>query len=464
MKSKLGSLLFLLLSPVSLRSELVIHEWGTFTSLQDEAGQSIGGINTDDEPVPRFVHRLGHLLLLQPTEIPTIFFQGAPRCHPDVTMRLETPVTYFHLPEGGGKVENLTVSVDFRGGWLTEFYPNAEAKADGIERRSTHFGPLRSATMSSLTWSNLSVGGNWSGLETKDHVWTAPREVRAASVRTAAGEAEKFLFYRGVAHIEAPITVTQNAHARELELRGRWPTQIPGDAPAVKFLWLADIKPDRKVAFRVLPWLTLEPKEHAMKVSSDFSAREYSAENIGKLRASLHATLLAEGLFADEAQALLNTWELSYFKSPGRRLFFIVPPAWTDFHLPLRVSTAPKVTRVMVGRIELVTPEQRRLLRQLAAFSEKQITNEVVQLGESYFEQIRKQRVDLASVVHGERSLSSRGVIVPESYKAYLSLGRFRNALILDEARKRPAPGLDSFISTYRLQAYDPVQPGKTAR
>ena len=34
---------------------LVVHEWGTFTSLQDESGQAIGGLNTDDEPVPKAV-------------------------------------------------------------------------------------------------------------------------------------------------------------------------------------------------------------------------------------------------------------------------------------------------------------------------------------------------------------------------------------------------------------------------
>src|SRR6266700_8436110 len=28
---------------------LVIHEWGTFTNLQDESGKSVGGINSDDE-------------------------------------------------------------------------------------------------------------------------------------------------------------------------------------------------------------------------------------------------------------------------------------------------------------------------------------------------------------------------------------------------------------------------------
>src|ERR1039458_980515 len=38
---------------------LVVHEWGTFTSLQDEAGRTLGGINTDDEPVPAFCHDVG---------------------------------------------------------------------------------------------------------------------------------------------------------------------------------------------------------------------------------------------------------------------------------------------------------------------------------------------------------------------------------------------------------------------
>ena len=46
--------------------KLVVHEWGTFTSLQDEAGEAIGGINADDEPVPRFVRRLAPGFLIWP--------------------------------------------------------------------------------------------------------------------------------------------------------------------------------------------------------------------------------------------------------------------------------------------------------------------------------------------------------------------------------------------------------------
>src|SRR3954465_1974341 len=96
---------------------LIIHEWGTFTSLQNNNGEAIGGINSDDEPVPRFVHRLGYLFLLG-TEVPPSFAQGAPHCHPDVTMRLETPVIYFHPPVGKPLDKSFDLSATFKGGWL----------------------------------------------------------------------------------------------------------------------------------------------------------------------------------------------------------------------------------------------------------------------------------------------------------------------------------------------------------
>ena len=54
------------------------------------------------------------------------------------------------------------------------------------------------------------------------------------------------------------------------------------------------------------------------------------------------------------------TWEVTLFKSSGLRLFFMVPRAWTDSYLPLNVSVPADITRVMIGRIELVTPAQRQ--------------------------------------------------------------------------------------------------------
>src|SRR6185503_4601911 len=98
-----------------------------------------------------------------------------------------------------------------------------------------------------------------------------------------------------------------------------------------------------------------DSKKVLMHTPATFVSKEFSSDNLGKLKAALQNALVSEGLFTDEAQALLNTWELSYFKSAGLRVFFLVPRAWTDFYLPLEQSLRADINRVMVGRIELIT-------------------------------------------------------------------------------------------------------------
>src|ERR1700761_9372746 len=87
------------------QAPLIVHEWGTFTSLQDEQGNAIGGINVDDEPVPDFVwgayavrgdhHKDG---AYADFGLPPHFnfSKGWTPADQDVTMRLETPVIYFY--------------------------------------------------------------------------------------------------------------------------------------------------------------------------------------------------------------------------------------------------------------------------------------------------------------------------------------------------------------------------------
>jgi hypothetical protein len=57
----------------------------------------------------------------------------------------------------------------------------------------------------------------------------------------------------------------------------------------------------------------------------------------------------------------------------------------------------------------------------------------------------------------GQKPLASY-VTIPRTYQTYLELGRFRNALILDEAETHPTEGLTNFIAAYRLQAWHPVK------
>jgi hypothetical protein len=411
---------------------LVVHEWGTFTSLQDEQGEAIAGINGDDEPVPEFVHRISNFLLLGPEASIPILSQGAPHCHPDVTMRLETPVIYFH-PSLGMKLP-LTVDVDvaFQSGWLSEYYPDAEVEAPGVKGQMS-FGSIRSDTFGTLRWKNLQVGTDANGPETTSPDWLAPRAVQSAGVTSINGESERFVFYRGVGHVDSPVRVSRDVSKESLAftvyIRAAPPTkQTPF---VVRRLWLIEVRDDKSCAFRDMPGFEVPNggKSGVVATPPDtFNDSEFHAGNITKLRAAMRAALIEDGLFPDEADALLNTWKLSYFESPGLRLFYLLPRAWTDHVLPMRLSLDTELVRTMVGRIEIVTPEQRRLLQQISTGP--------------------------ASNPAWSTSRAATRQPMPNDFRAYRQLGRFRNALVLDELKRRQNKELKAFIQAYGLESY----------
>jgi hypothetical protein len=433
---------------------LVVHEWGTFTSLQDEAGRPIRGINTDDEPLPDFVHRLSHELIIDPSELAPVYYKGVPRVHRDVTMRLETPVIYFYPPAARHEPLRLDVRVEFRGGWLTEYFPDATVNAPGLAEGEFRFERIAGDTVGSLEWTNLEVGGRPRLLETDSRVWLAPRRVSGAAVETAAGEAEKYLFYRGVGHLAAPLTVTRDAQGDTLGIiEGFDPRHIPSSvgARAATRLWLVEVREDGAVAFRSLGQMPLafRPGRVLATTPAGFSASEFSRGNLDELRTEMHAALVQDGLFADEAEALLATWQLGYFESPGMRLFFLLPRCWTDAVLPLDISMPADVVRTMVGRIELVTPRHRELLERLS-------TGPVTQPEWFYtaLQRSEDQGTAMRALWEGKACLADVKVHVPEDYRAYLGLGRFRNALILDELSQRRSTTLDEFARCYHLSYF----------
>ncbi|MDB5329926.1 MAG: hypothetical protein JWP03_1077 [Phycisphaerales bacterium] len=437
---------------------LAVHEWGTFTVLQDEAGKPIGGINTDDEPVPNFVHTLHAMLLQHDSEVPPIYFKGWPRCDRDVYVRLETPVIYFHLPAGSAPVK-LDVDVSFNGGWLTQFYPDAKASAPGIQDDKFEFGKITEKTVGTLSWHDLTVGGTpRPAPPTTDKVWLAPRQVDAADVTTPAGESERFLFYRGVGHLRAPMTASRDASGKNLLIRPDWgdlARQTP--TPAVGPLWLLDVRDDGTSAMRAIDPAAFhgEAEKAQAEIPATFSPSEYSKDTLAAMRKELHGALMHDGLYSDEADSLLNTWEVSYFRRPGLRLFFMVPPVWTQHMLPLKVSQSAYVSRAMVGRIEIVTPEQRALLKRIGrgpASKPDWVQNAFLKAGggrEDYYREDWYKKV-----MAGKLSMLDVKAPMPDDYRAYLGLGRFRNALILDEGERAPTPALTQFIANYQLGAY----------
>ena len=465
---------------------LVVHEWGTFTSLQDEQGNTIGGVNTDEERLPEFVHDLRPVRMTTSSDLAPRFIKFAPMCAPEVTMRLETPVVYFHLP-AGVKEMKIDLRVDFRGGIMSQFYPDARIAVDGAtieDRQQWRYRTMTAATTSTLEWKGLLVGSGHDGPPTESPVWLAPRQVASARVATPEGERERYLFYRGLGHLDAPLVARRSAAGTELEVGARPDALGSGvTLTAIPRLWLADLRGDGRAAMRSVPTVTLDADRRVSRLSATFAAEDYSVARLAALRSELREGLISEGLHADEAEALLATWQESYFKAPGQRLFFLVPRAWTERYLPLSVKPLARIERALMGRIELVSPAQRQAITRIAAgpvsdtgwwdrFMNEKVYTVVDQkmVWRSGGEALH-QRIFGFNAGRERGLLAELGFQLPDDYRAYLALGRFRDALLLDEQRRRPDPELAKFIETYWVEGdrmmrdmlrdeLEPQQPG----
>jgi hypothetical protein len=379
--------------------KLVIHEWGTFTSFQDETGRSIPGLNVDDEPLPPFVQTIPIS-----NEQSSKFSKAIPRLHPQVTMRLETPVVYFYPPQDAKLPMDITFTATFNGGLLTQFFPRADVSE--LSRSAKNLVRIEPKSAGTLSWKNVKVGTRGTLEEATYPVWTAPREVQSATLTAGDGKSEKFLFYRGVGNLDAPLRVTRNGAELQIALAPEVEKK-PELWPQAESLFLVQIRDDGKAAFRRFRAGCGERIRPDQKTAATFNEMDFTFDphNLDRLRDSMRVSLVSAGLKTDEASAMLKTWEQSYFKSPGMRLFFIVPPAWTNAVLPITVSQPAEITRVMVGRIEIVTPPQREAIETIA--NAKDVKDKVLSA-------------------------------------TYQGLGRFRDALLLDAVKAKPQ--LEAFL------------------
>jgi hypothetical protein len=348
-------------------ADLVIHEWGTITTIHEEDGTPVGGLNEidADDVLPDFVHRYEPETTRQKPERLLGKLPNKPG-RPDVTMRLETPVIYFHPPPNKAFTDPIDVSVRFRGGVINEFYPSAAASVALDHRRiqakyvdgvitEWNGDVLNNYVVGSLKWKGLRLHDTVVAPLTHSEIWLAPREVNSVSVFSPeAGEGEQYLFYRGVAHLDSLLATKTSRGSVELSTPAHL-TWLASTAVTIPNIWLADVRSDGTIAFRSSPAVTLTKENEGKRLATvkRFSNTDYTAEGAKQLRAALKKALIAQGLFADEAEAMLNTWKASYFQKPGLRVFYIVPRAWTDYFLPLEFSAPARVTRVIVGRIDL---------------------------------------------------------------------------------------------------------------
>lgn len=350
-----------LLSLVSVVSQaapnLEVHEWGTFTSIAGADGRAVPWQATSED-LPSFVYS-DHF---DCTGLRSCVRSNRGKGSLRALIRMETPVIYFYTPEP----LDVSLKVGFPTGRMTEWYPSTwNSTARLLDWGTFRVDPTQRPTLPTEPTPNhyyaarevdaapvlvkgqrFEVGGpgcterNLEG-EINAEAFFGDLPGRGSTTRLCVTskptqEWERFLFYRGVGDFHPPleavvskndVTVTPTENLGTALLFER-----RGNALGVARF---DARAGRQSVSR--PALTATPES---------------------IRQTVFELLVATGLFEKEARAMVKTWDDSWFVE-GLRIFYVVPTARTEALLPLTISPAPKrLVRTIVGRIELLAPEQ----------------------------------------------------------------------------------------------------------
>jgi hypothetical protein len=304
------------------QNDLIVHEWGTFTSIAGKDGVALewrplnGSVD-----LPKFVHTM------QKEGLGLRHAQS--KAELSAQVRMETPVLYFYSQ----REINVTAEVNFPKGKITEWYPQARSVGSAI-----NWGTFKVAPGAAF---NLPA-------DYSDNHYYAARETDAAPLQVCgsagkAAEQEKFLFYRGVGSFDLPLAAQLNG--RQIELKN---TQTDPISSLIVFE-----SRDGKIGYRIVDEST----------GATTVERPLLDKNIEAVIRDLKRALITAGLYEKEADAMIKTWRKSWFED-GLRVFYVLPRKRTDEVLPISIQPQPsQLVRVLVGRTELITPEMEKSIR-----------------------------------------------------------------------------------------------------
>ena len=353
--------------------KLIVHEWGTFTGFAGSDGVHIPFGTAPGNDLPAFVMtRREQAPRLDPKIDAFSLIDWGKGGGAVALQRMETPVVYFYTAEP----RDVTVAVDFPQGLLTEFYPPVRKMSPAFGYAPGELGARRrdgSPTTQpipkvakldggSLDWGRVRIIPQVAG-ERPAHMPEVPkppagaaaalnlarhyeyaRETDAATVqfsdRPGEQHEERFLFYRGLGDFTLPITLTSRDDDH-FEMNAAAEQPIP-------FAILLRIA-DGRARFAIYTDIT-------GRQSLTLPAETVSPDQVGD---TLIRALMSQGLFEKEARAMVKTWSSNWLGDAGTRLLYAVPRPITDALLPLHISPQPDETvRVMIGRIDVLTPSQ----------------------------------------------------------------------------------------------------------
>jgi hypothetical protein len=343
--------------------DYTVHEWGTFTSVQGGDGRLIPWRPIQSSELPRFVHDWFNPGLRVLPQYLTPGGKGGL-----VTLqRMETPVIYFYSRD----TLSVDVSVAFPKGIITEWYPRSNqigpAELDYVGPAGGFPAIDKAASLreSRITWRKLTVFPPYATqvpaplpVDQQGRHYFAARETDSDNVQIdlsqapgGTNETERFLFYRGAGSFATPLHVAMDstngfevsntgtnplAHLFFLRVQDGYGEFASMDSlPAGQTNWQANWEGTETNGWRSFPLAQFQDA----------------------LGAQVEAALVNQGLFDKEARAMVKTWRDSWFTEEGMRVLYILPRAWTDETLPMTLNPLPQqLTRVMVGRAEIIAP------------------------------------------------------------------------------------------------------------
>ncbi len=426
------------------------HEWGTFTTLAGSNGQLLSGLYIDEEKLPpqtysiAFQYKKSETVRDNPSydpfsnkgtsSNPTITTSEYSRLSlKNVTVKMETPVIYFYSESAF----EVNVHVDFPNGSISQWYPE---RINGERRPLEYLG--YPAISKSIDFS-IPYGGSidWHATvlrpestipysinpETAPDFWIAPRatqsnKIKVHNIHQQHFEKEKFLFYRGIGNFEPPVHINYSKRT-VLEISNTYHEQIPylmvyeKTTSGNSYVWhTGALNANEKTSV----WLT-DPMNSEEKIDE------------------LIDQLVNNGLYRDEAEAMIETWKKSYFDQPGMKVFWILPRSYTDEILPIQVSPPPKnLERVMIGRSEILTPEfEESLYQNLVANGDSaEFMNDRYSI--AYFE--RAEQLKTTGLTFEDDLGSNRSLLLfpnPAQHELYFNLrtksSSFRTLQIISE-------------------------------
>jgi hypothetical protein len=188
-------------TPGVLSGGLVVHEWGTFLTMNGLDGVTLDGMYHEEHALPAFVHA---------------------RSRDELRMRssnakFETPVIYFYADAP----RQVRVEVGFPNGLWTQWYPQATFSGPSLVQMASLPGMRNGRIGWTVDVSPSLPDGVHLPAAGPDALWNHSREVDAVFV-SALDEArpgrpkewERFVFYRGLGETRLPIEVTSAGGGR----------------------------------------------------------------------------------------------------------------------------------------------------------------------------------------------------------------------------------------------------------